>query len=131
MQTQVQDRIGKDKIRFNTGTDKHAKVLRTESLSLSQTHTHTQPHPCKILNTQCTLLFNQVEKKAPLSVGPQDVLICQQVGITKCQIAFVHVEMRLLLLLFIICYYRKCGSASYIVCEVRSVRERERERERE
>ena len=28
-------------------------------------------------------------------------------------------------------YYRKRGSASYIVCEVRSVRERERERERE
>ena len=28
-------------------------------------------------------------------------------------------------------YYRKCGSASYIVREVHSVRERERERDRE
>ena len=34
VQTQVQDKTGKYKI-HNTGTDKHAKVLCTESLSLS------------------------------------------------------------------------------------------------
>ena len=85
---------------------------------------------------QCTKLFSAFRScSQPLDVCyllplvPEDVFM--QYGGGGGVLIFNCTNFRAEKGSIILGYFRKCGSASYIVREVREVRERERERERE